>query len=216
MTSNRNHQSGEGGYGNGQGWNGGQVSNTWPTTAGDQLSTSQQGVYDMSRPTYSYPGYPDMAGSSLTYERPNSYNQTQTHQYGSGESYRAEFLGPNTPYPKQQAVPTPPSSTAQSGYPVTGGYSSPNPNQTNVGAQSFANSGESAQPPYSVQCSHCKKVFEGQHAKGNLNRHEKSKSCPAPKEERPHVCRVCGKDFARSDGLRTHMKKKHQGQKQGR
>jgi ribosomal protein S27E len=62
---------------------------------------------------------------------------------------------------------------------------------------------------YSVTCRHCGEKFHGEHARGNLTRHEKSQSCPAPRRAPPSVCSFCGKTYARSDGLRAHIRKRH-------
>ncbi|KAF2008133.1 hypothetical protein P154DRAFT_528756 [Amniculicola lignicola CBS 123094] len=62
-----------------------------------------------------------------------------------------------------------------------------------------------------IQCG-CGKILTGPHARGNLTRHQKSEGCTASDvESTRYTCPIaeCGKSYARSDGLRAHIRRKH-------
>lgn len=62
---------------------------------------------------------------------------------------------------------------------------------------------------YSVDCGLCGQTFTGIHAPGNLKRHYKTFKCPAAQGKK-YPCKHCpDKQYARSDGLLNHMRKKH-------
>jgi hypothetical protein len=66
---------------------------------------------------------------------------------------------------------------------------------------------------YSVPCPyHCGTVLTGVHAVGNMTRHLKSQNCIGSGREKPrHGCPVegCDKRYIRSDGLKVHLRKRH-------
>lgn len=66
---------------------------------------------------------------------------------------------------------------------------------------------------YSVECPHrCGAVLTGVHALGNLTRHLKSEACSGSGQAKvkfPCPIQGCVKKYARSDGLRVHMRKRH-------
>ncbi|KAF2028124.1 hypothetical protein EK21DRAFT_102077 [Setomelanomma holmii] len=66
---------------------------------------------------------------------------------------------------------------------------------------------------YSVACpNRCGAVLTGVHADGNLTRHLKTQACAASgraKVRYPCPIQGCVKEYARSDGLKVHMRKQH-------
>ncbi|OAL07252.1 hypothetical protein IQ06DRAFT_9089 [Phaeosphaeriaceae sp. SRC1lsM3a] len=64
-----------------------------------------------------------------------------------------------------------------------------------------------------IECPYgCGTVLTGIHAVGNLTRHLKSKACPnSPKSGLRYPCTMdgCPKGYARSDGLKVHMRRHH-------
>ncbi|KAF2662992.1 hypothetical protein K491DRAFT_686144 [Lophiostoma macrostomum CBS 122681] len=63
-----------------------------------------------------------------------------------------------------------------------------------------------------VTCSYCGKVLRGDHANGNLRRHQYSDACPCPARRARKQCPLCpAKTFSRADGLSAHVKKHHPG-----
>jgi len=66
---------------------------------------------------------------------------------------------------------------------------------------------------YSVPCPYrCGTVLTGEHALGNLTRHLKSRACRGSGREMVrYICPIegCGREYARSDGLRVHMRRRH-------
>ncbi|KAH7372266.1 hypothetical protein BKA66DRAFT_175306 [Pyrenochaeta sp. MPI-SDFR-AT-0127] len=58
----------------------------------------------------------------------------------------------------------------------------------------------------------CGTVLTGIHALGNLTRHLKSEACTESTREKvkfPCLVTGCGKEYARSDGLKVHMRRRH-------
>lgn len=58
----------------------------------------------------------------------------------------------------------------------------------------------------------CGTVLTGVHAVGNMTRHLKSQNCTASGKDRTrYVCPVqgCDKRYIRSDGLKVHLRKRH-------
>lgn len=66
---------------------------------------------------------------------------------------------------------------------------------------------------YAVPCPYnCVTVLTGVHAVGNMTRHLKSQNCVASGRDKPrYVCPVqgCDKRYIRSDGLKVHLRKRH-------
>jgi len=66
---------------------------------------------------------------------------------------------------------------------------------------------------YSVPCPYgCGTVLTGVHAVGNMTRHLKSQNCiGSGKDKTKYVCPVqgCDKRYIRSDGLKVHLRKRH-------
>lgn len=66
---------------------------------------------------------------------------------------------------------------------------------------------------YVVPCPYnCGTVLTGVHAVGNMTRHLKSQNCIGSGKEKPkYVCSVegCEKRYIRSDGLKVHLRKRH-------
>ncbi|KAF1833040.1 hypothetical protein BDW02DRAFT_580739 [Decorospora gaudefroyi] len=66
---------------------------------------------------------------------------------------------------------------------------------------------------YSVPCPYrCGTVLTGVHALGNLTRHLKTQACPGSSRAKVrYLCPTdgCGRQYARSDGLRVHMRRRH-------
>ncbi|KAF2662991.1 hypothetical protein K491DRAFT_10679 [Lophiostoma macrostomum CBS 122681] len=62
-----------------------------------------------------------------------------------------------------------------------------------------------------VQCDHCKTILNGQHSRGNLTRHQKSKKCRTSSQSRIFPCNEpgCDKFYHRSDALLNHRRKIH-------
>ncbi|KAF2105376.1 hypothetical protein BDV96DRAFT_375350 [Lophiotrema nucula] len=69
-----------------------------------------------------------------------------------------------------------------------------------------------AMKPWTIICDRCGTVLTGQHARGNLTRHYKSRGCSASaKNNGAYQCPHCKSNFARSDGLSVHLRRKHNG-----
>ncbi|KAF9699739.1 hypothetical protein EKO04_002658 [Ascochyta lentis] len=66
---------------------------------------------------------------------------------------------------------------------------------------------------YAVPCPYgCGTVLTGVHAVGNMTRHLKSKNCiGSGKDKTKYICPVqgCDKRYIRSDGLKVHLRKRH-------
>lgn len=66
---------------------------------------------------------------------------------------------------------------------------------------------------YSVPCPYrCGTVLTGVHALGNLTRHLKTQACAGSSRAKvryPCPIEGCERQYARSDGLRVHMRKRH-------
>lgn len=66
---------------------------------------------------------------------------------------------------------------------------------------------------YEVPCPYgCGTVLTGVHAVGNMTRHLKSQNCiGSGKDKTKYVCPVpgCEKRYIRSDGLKVHLRKRH-------
>ncbi|KAF2465077.1 uncharacterized protein BDR25DRAFT_92880 [Lindgomyces ingoldianus] len=67
----------------------------------------------------------------------------------------------------------------------------------------------SAKSKSSVTCQLCRKVLKGQHANGNMKRHQNSDACGRLKERKKYPCKMCDKVYNRSDGLLNHRRNKH-------
>lgn len=66
---------------------------------------------------------------------------------------------------------------------------------------------------YSVPCPYrCGTILTGVHALGNLTRHLKTQACAGSSRAKvryPCPIEGCERQYARSDGLRVHMRKRH-------
>lgn len=66
---------------------------------------------------------------------------------------------------------------------------------------------------YVVPCPYdCGTVLTGVHAVGNMTRHLKSQNCiGSGKDKTKYVCPMlgCDKQYIRSDGLKVHLRKRH-------
>ncbi|KAF1925325.1 uncharacterized protein M421DRAFT_423884 [Didymella exigua CBS 183.55] len=66
---------------------------------------------------------------------------------------------------------------------------------------------------YEVPCPYdCGTVLTGVHAVGNMTRHLKSQNCiGSGKDKTKYVCPIpgCDKRYIRSDGLKVHLRKRH-------
>ncbi|KAF2133055.1 hypothetical protein P153DRAFT_178788 [Dothidotthia symphoricarpi CBS 119687] len=66
---------------------------------------------------------------------------------------------------------------------------------------------------YSVPCPYrCGTILTGVHAIGNLTRHIKSQSCTASgRTKAKYPCPIggCDREYTRSDGLKVHMRRRH-------
>ncbi|KAJ8105385.1 hypothetical protein OPT61_g10211 [Boeremia exigua] len=103
--------------------------------------------------------------------------------------------GPSYSSPNTWARPLYPASGSLNGLQVAGGRA------TGSGAE------------HSVPCPYnCGTVLTGVHAVGNMTRHLKSQNCIGSGKEKPrYACTVegCDKRYIRSDGLKVHLRKRH-------
>lgn len=60
-----------------------------------------------------------------------------------------------------------------------------------------------------VECSDCGAWFKGQHARGNLTRHRKTRTCASSEKRKEWQCESCDNVYQRSDALLKHMRKVH-------
>ena len=59
---------------------------------------------------------------------------------------------------------------------------------------------------------HCGTILTGMHAVGNLTRHVKTQACRGSRRtKQEYACRMagCGRVYARSDGLRVQLRRRH-------
>jgi hypothetical protein len=70
-----------------------------------------------------------------------------------------------------------------------------------------------ADAEYTVPCPYrCGTVLTGVHALGNLTRHLKTQACEGSSRTKvryPCPIEGCGRQYARSDGMRVHMRRRH-------
>ncbi|RMZ66943.1 hypothetical protein GMOD_00002332 [Pyrenophora seminiperda CCB06] len=101
-------------------------------------------------------------------------------------------------------------------FPYTSPIASPSaspPSTINHASSTISPERSQMDTEYSVPCPYrCGTVLTGVHALGNLTRHLKTQACVGssrPKFRYPCPIENCDRQYARSDGLRVHMRRRH-------
>jgi len=149
-------------------------------------------------PPNPFPGGPRYVSTypPIGYNTHQGYHAMGTTQAPLTTSMSASYQGPTYPYvaPASSVPASPPTAI----YPIP-------PIQVPEGSHIDAE--------YSVPCPYrCGTVLTGVHALGNLTRHLKTQACAGSSRAKVrYPCPIdgCGRQYARSDGLRVHMRRRH-------
>ncbi|KAF1936207.1 hypothetical protein EJ02DRAFT_97754 [Clathrospora elynae] len=180
---------------------------------------------DMITPENGNHGRSDAPPNSDTvggYQSASESTQGYLNVYQNGAAYQS------VSYPTEQAFPghltmyfSPSISPAIPGYPPSvypydpqmASTSASPPGPTHIALQYPLPENSPICLEYSISCPYdCGTILTGIHALGNLTRHIKTRACTGSNRAKvSYPCPIdgCGRAYARSDGLRVHMRRRH-------
>ncbi|KAF2622062.1 hypothetical protein BU25DRAFT_481122 [Macroventuria anomochaeta] len=188
-----------------------------------QSTTTASSAYTVLSPTNGYAGghQPSQYDSAtLQYsQQPQVWPHTQPSPVvpGSQGMMQPHFVTSPVGYGNPQLPLVAPRTNVDAG----SGYGSPNAWSNGVssalgsstGHQTTTGRSTESSAEYVVPCPYnCGTVLTGVHAVGNMTRHLKSQNCVASgKDKTRYACPVqgCDKRYIRSDGLKVHLRKRH-------